>query len=128
MCVMGDNENGVVSCSPDGLEYSGGKLVAGAEMKSPCLFNYYNQVAEKALPDDYKIQVHAGMAICEVDTWHFGSYFAGKPLFHVKVKRSAFTDQLEKSLRAFEVQYRQRYEEVTGCMLELETLNGKVAA
>lgn len=109
MVVMGDNKNGVVSCSPDGFEWTGDVLEGGAEIKSPCLFNYYNQVAENELPEEYKIQVHAGMAICEVDVWHFGSYFPGKPLHYLKVQRSAFTDKLEKSLRAFEEMYRERY-------------------
>lgn len=81
------------------------------EIKSPCLFNYYNHVTEQELPDDYKLQVHSGMAICEVDLWHFGSYFKGKPLFHLPVKRDKFTDTLEKSLREFREIYAERYAE-----------------
>ena len=111
MCVMGDNPNGVVACSPDGLVWEGGKLVAGVEIKSPCLFNYYNHVTEQELPDDYKLQVHAGMAICEVDLWHFGSYFKGKPLFHIPVKRDKLTDALGESLREFRGIYADRYAE-----------------
>lgn len=111
MCIMGDNLNGVVACSPDGLVWEGGKLVACVEIKSPCLFNYYNHVTEQELPDDYKLQVHSGMAICEVDLWHFGSYFKGKPLFHLPVKRDKFTDTLEKSLREFREIYAERYAE-----------------
>jgi YqaJ-like viral recombinase domain len=113
MCVMGDDANGVVACSPDGLIYEGGRLVAGAEVKSPCLCNYYSQLAEGYLPDDYKLQIHAGMAICEVDKWHFGSYFGRKPLFYVEVRRSNFTDTLASSLVAFREIYRDRYDMIT---------------
>jgi len=125
MCVMGNDSNGVVACSPDGLVYDGGRLVAGAELKSPCLFNYYNHVAEGELPEDYKLQVHSGMAICEVDAWHFGSYFAGKPLFHLEVKRDRFTDTLARSLEAFRAVYRDRYDQLQSRM---EILKGRDAA
>jgi hypothetical protein len=119
MCIMGDDPNGVVACSPDGLIYQAGRIIAGVEVKSPCLFNYYHHVSEGALPDDYKLQVHAGMAICEVDLWHFGSFFAGKPLFHREVRRDAFTDTLAASLREFRGVYRDRFDELQG---KLETL------
>jgi hypothetical protein len=120
MCIMGDDKNGVVACSPDGLDFRGGKLHAGAELKSPCLFNYYNHVAEGELPEDYKLQVHAGMAICEVERWHFGSYFAGKPLFYLEVKRDRFTDMVEKSLQQFREIYRDRYDQLQEKMAKLQ--------
>lgn len=125
LCVMGGESNGVVACSPDGLVWEGGKLMAGVEIKSPCLFGYYNHVTERELPDDYKLQVHAGMAICEVDTWHFGSYFKGKPLFHIPVKRDKFTDTLEKSLIEFRTIYAERYAKLKE---EMAKLIGKEAA
>ena len=55
MCIMGDNPNGVVSCSPDGLIYQDGKLVAGAEVKCPTLATFYGYVADGRLPDEYKL-------------------------------------------------------------------------
>jgi hypothetical protein len=109
MCIMGENPNGVVACSPDGLVWEGGKLVAGVEAKAPCLSNYYHYVTEDELPEEYNLQVHAGMAICEVDLWHFCSYFRGKPLFHIPVKRDKLTDTLEKSLKEFRSIYAERY-------------------
>lgn len=119
MCIMGDNLNGVVACSPDGLIWESGRLIAGAEIKSPCLFGYYNHVTERELPDDYKLQVHAGMVICEVDLWHFGSHFKGKPLFHLPVKRDKFTDTLEKSLTEFRAIYADRYAKLQDQMAKL---------
>ena len=124
MCIMGDDPNGVISCSPDSLEYAGGKLVAGAEVKAPCLFKYFSHVAAGVLPDDYKLQVHASMVICEVDTWHFGSYFAGKPLFYVRATRDKFTDTLTESLNEFQGVYRERYDEV---MAKIENLKNDKA-
>jgi hypothetical protein len=113
LCIMGDKLNGVVSCSPDGLIYSGGKLTGGAETKAPTLATWYGYIAEGGLPDDYKLQVHASMAICEVDEWHFGAYFAGKPLHYVRVTRDKFTDTLAASLREFHGFYAERYHKVT---------------
>ncbi len=113
MCIMGNDINGVVSCSPDGHVYHGGRLVAGAEVKAPTLATYYGYVRHGGLPDDYKIQVHAGMAVCEVEKWHFGAYFAGKPLHYVCVQRDKFTDTLAKSLNEFSQLYADCYYKVT---------------
>ena len=109
MVVMGDDPNGVVACSPDGLVWDAGRIVAGAEVKAPSLAVYYGHVAAGVLPDAYRHQVHAGMAICEVDTWHFGSYFRGKPLFYLEVRRDSFTDALAESLKRFREQYAERF-------------------
>lgn len=111
MCVMGDRENGVVSGSPDGLIHEGGRLVAGAEVKSPSLAKYIGHVRRGGLPADYRLQVHANMAICEVEEWHFGSFFAGKPLFHVVVKRDRFTDTIAASLEKFRSNYEAQFHE-----------------
>lgn len=119
MCVMGDSKDGVVSCSPDGLIYQSRRLIAGAEVKSPCLAVFYGHVAKGTLPDDYKLQVHSSMAICEVDTWHFASYFSGKPIFHVEVKRDEFTDTVERSLIEFRQIYEARYGIVTDALAAL---------
>lgn len=115
MCVMGDNvKAGLVSCSPDGIAYTSDRRKAetGGELKCPTLAKYYGIVADNVLPDDYKIQVHSSMAICEVDTWHFGAYFPGKPIFHLCIRRDAFTDTIEKSLQEFITLYRERYRTV----------------
>jgi hypothetical protein len=119
MCIMGDDPNGVVSCSPDGLIYQDGRLVAGAEVKSPTLATFYGYLAEGTLPDEYKLQVHSAMAICEVDAWHFAAYFKGKPLFYVHVKQDEFTDILQKSLQDFRAMYEERFWKITSVMKEL---------
>ena len=119
MCIMGDDPNGVVSCSPDGLIYHDGILVAGAEVKCPTLATFYGYFADRGLPDEYKLQVHAGMAICEVDEWHFAAYFRGKSLFYVHVERDDFTDTLEHSLYQFREMYEERFWEITSAMEKL---------
>lgn len=116
MCIMGDDPNGVVSCSPDGLIYHKGKLNAVAEVKCPTLATYYGWVREKKLPDKHKLQVHAAMVICEVDQCHFAGYFKGKDLFYQHVKRDAFTDILEESLHQFRAQYEQQFWEISSAM------------
>lgn len=113
MCIMGDNPNGVVSCSPDGLVYNDeGKLISGVEVKSPSLCTFFGYVHAGLLPDEYKLQVHSSMAICEVDHWHFAAFFPGKPLFYVRVERDQFTEALHDSLVEFRGIYQNRYQEV----------------
>jgi len=119
MCIMGDDPNGVVSCSPDGLIYYQGLLNAVAEVKCPTLATYYGWVREKKLPDEHHLQVHAEMAICEVDQAHFGGHVKGKPLFYVHVKRNGFTDVLEDSLKQFRNQYEEQFWKITSAMEKL---------
>jgi len=113
MCIMGDDPNGVVSCSPDGLIYRDGQLLTGAEVKCPTLATFYGYLADGELPDEYRLQVHSAMAICEVDEWHFAAYFKGKPLHYVFVRRDKFTDTLEQSLKDFRAMYEERFMAVT---------------
>lgn len=120
MCVMGDSDNGVVSCSPDGLIYdSNGDLIAGVEVKCPCLCTFNGYAVNKVLPDSYKLQVHFSMVVCGLDTWHFGAYFPDRPLFYVEVKRDEYTESIKKSLEQFEEQYRSRYNAIETALEEL---------
>lgn len=116
MCVMGDNENNIISCSPDGYTQAGGKMKAGGEVKCPALATYNGYIVEKVLPPDYELQVNFSMAVCDVDVWHFGAKFVNKhiqkPLLHIPVRRSAYTDKVQDSLIRFKELYRERYEAV----------------
>ena len=60
------------------------------------------------------------MAVCNVDTWHFGAFFKGKPVFHLEVHREALTDRIEESLNQFRDLYRDRFADVTDAMSKLE--------
>ena len=120
ICIMGTDRNGVVSCSPDGLIISGGRVVAGAETKAPVLSTWYGYVAKGELPVEYKLQVHGSMAMCEVDVWHFGAYFPGKPLFYQCVRRDKFTDSLARALAKFRDQYAERLYTITEKLRTME--------
>jgi len=128
MCIMGDDPNGVVSCSPDGLIYHEGQLNAVVEVKCPTLSTFYGWVRENKLPDEHKLQCHAAMVICEVDQCHFGAYFRGKPIFYVHVKRDAFTDILEESLHNFTAQYEGQYLEIIGAMKKFTNATAMASA
>lgn len=121
MVVMGDDPRGFVSCSPDGLIWQGDQLIAGAEVKCPSLATYYGYVSDGVLPSEYALQVHSSMAICELDTWHFGAFFPNHPIFHVEVKREDFTDKIAKSLQEFAQLYADRLAEINEKIENLKT-------
>lgn len=112
MCLMGDDETSIVSCSPDSLIYKDGVCIAGAEVKCPSLAVWYRYAVDGALPIEYKLQVHASMAITGIETWHFGAFFPGMPILHIPVKWDDFTSQVERSLIEFRELYEVRWEEV----------------
>jgi hypothetical protein len=101
------------------LIYQDGNLVSGAEVKCPTLATFYGYLADGGLPDEYKLQVHSAMAICELNEWHFAAYFKCKPLFYVYVERDDFTDTLEHSLYQFREMYEERFWKITSVMKEL---------
>jgi hypothetical protein len=121
MCLMGDDPNSVVSCSPDGLVFdNSGEVIAGGEVKAPSLCNWITMMINKELPETYKLQVHTSMAICEVDEWHWGGYAQGKPIFPITVKRDHFTDLVGESLNEFKDVYRDRFEKYNEELYKLE--------
>ena len=101
MVVMGDCASGVVSCSPDGAIFEGGRMIAGGEVKNPCRKVYLQHVRSEVLPSDYELQVHGSMAVCDVDRWYFGSKFKNDPLFSQVVERSELTDTIQQGLLDF---------------------------
>jgi hypothetical protein len=120
MVIMGEDPRGFVACSPDGLIWQSDELIAGAEVKAPSLATFYGYVADGVLPSEYALQVHSSMAICEVDTWHFGAYFPNMPIFYVEVKRDDFTDKLHASLKEFSQIYADRLADITSKIKSLE--------
>jgi predicted phage-related endonuclease len=121
MAVMGDDPNGVVSCSPDGLIYdSSGNAIAGAEVKAPSLCNFKTMAINNVFPSEYKLQVHISMVVCNVRTWHFGAYFPGRKIFYKEVKWDNETDILQDSLLQFHDVYADRFAEDQAAMARLE--------
>jgi hypothetical protein len=95
-------------------------MIAGGEVKAPSLCNFYTMIENKELPDQYKLQVHFSMAVCEVDTWYWGGYTRQHGVFPLTIKRDSFTDQVSESLHAFKDVYGKRYMKVLNAIERLE--------
>jgi hypothetical protein len=110
MIVMGDMENGVVACSPDGqIQNDFGQMIEGTEVKCPCRCTYKVMIDKDILPTEYKLQVHASMAITGCKVWHFAAYSPSKPLFYKRVEWDDFTDTVKESLEGFSEQYAKQF-------------------
>lgn len=100
-------DDGICGCSPDGLIVdSSGQYIAGLELKCPTPKVHVGYVLDGVLPDEYKQQVHGGMAITGLNEWHFWSYFPGMRHFHLVINRDEYTEKLSAGLAAFGVQYK----------------------
>lgn len=110
---MVTTDDGLVSCSPDGVEYGHlGDFRCGAEVKCPTLATLYRYAVDGGLPDQYKIQVHASMVICEVQSWWFLAYFDGMTPCPVLVQADEFTKRVAESLAQFPSVYHERRDEI----------------
>jgi len=110
MCVIGDGSSpGYVSCSPDGIgRNSQNVIITGGELKNANLAKFNGMVADQEMHPDYKLQVHFSMAVCELESWHYGANFPGKEIFHKEVKRDSYTDNVAKSIQGFIRMYADR--------------------
>jgi len=98
-------DDGIVGCSPDGLVKADGKYVAGLEIKCPAPRNHVAAVYSGTLPDEYKAQVHGGMAVTGLDAWHFWSYYPGMKPLHLLIERDEYTAKVEAALDRFWEEY-----------------------
>lgn len=104
----------VVGCSPDSLiKGADGEYVAGLELKCPSPFTHAKYIEEGTLPDEYKAQVHGGMAVTGLNEYHFFSYFPGLAPLHVIVKRDEYTQRLTDALDRFVIEYGAYREKMT---------------
>jgi len=107
-----EHDSGGFGCSPDGLvyvnqvhEHSGNVHVVdmvlshGLELKCPIPQTHLRWLLAGTLPDEHKIQCHAGMAVTGLSRWDFLSYCPGDPPLLVTVERDDFTDRLEAGLK-----------------------------
>jgi predicted phage-related endonuclease len=96
----------VVGCSPDSLiRDAAGEYVAGLEIKCPSPFTHAEYIEAGTLPDEYKAQVHGGMAVTGLKRWHFFSHFPGLAPLHIIVERDDYTAKLTDALDRFIVEY-----------------------
>lgn len=98
--------DGLAGCSPDGLiRGPDGEYIAGLELKAPSPKVHAGYVWDGKLPDVYKAQVHGGMAVTGLSTWHFYSWYPGLKPLHVIVHRDEFTEKLAAALDEFVILY-----------------------
>jgi len=105
-------DDGIVGCSPDGFIVQDGQRVAGLEIKCPAAKTHVGYILDGVLPDDYKQQVHGGMAVTGLNAWHFWSYYPGLKPFHIIVERDDYTAKLEAALDQFILDYADMRREV----------------
>lgn len=92
-------------CSPDGLAYEGEVCDGGLEIKCPAPKTHVLYIEKGELPGSYKQQVHGSMAITGLNVWYFMSYCPGIQPLLLEVKRSAYTDAVERALNGFVADY-----------------------
>ena len=99
--VQNDELGSFIGYSPDGLIMIREKIAAILEIKCPLPQTHLGYLRNGALPSDYKLQVHSGMAICEADHAWFVSYCPPWPTFILLVERDEFTNGLTSTLQEF---------------------------
>lgn len=105
------NDEGTAGCSPDGMVYLvphdgntytvGPHNVIGYEGKAPAPHTHFGYLREGGLPDKYRPQVHASMAITGLDRWYFCSYVRGLDPVLVLVERDEFTEKVAAAYAQF---------------------------
>ncbi len=98
-------DDGIVGCSPDAMVVEDTRYIAGIELKCPAPKTHIGYILEGVLPNDYRQQVHGGMAVTGLSRWEFFSYFPGMKPFHVTVHRDDYTEKLSDSLDQFLIDY-----------------------
>lgn len=100
-------DDGIVGCSPDGLLVApNDDYVAGLEIKCPSPKTHVEYVLAGELPDEYKQQVHGGMAVTGLNQWHFFSYYPGLKPLHLVILADSYTAKLSAALDQFLLDYR----------------------
>lgn len=112
----------IVGCSPDGIIRMNGEMIAGIEIKCLLAKHHAAHLIAGVLPEDYKAQVHGGMAVTGLRFWYFMSYCPRMVPFILRVEWDAYTDKLADALDRFLMFYSERRRQV------LPLLIGKEAA
>ncbi len=90
--------DGLVGCSPDGLVGDSG----GIEIKCPAAVTQIGYLRKGTLPTDYKLQVMAGLWLCERQWWDFLSYHPSLPCLLIRVERdNEFIRIMERAIGQF---------------------------
>lgn len=99
-------DDGRFGCSPDGLIVSdSGTWEGGLELKCPSPGVHLEYLLDGELPNDYRQQVHGGLAITGLNFWDFMSYCPGNPPFVIRVYPDEYTQKLKNALEIFWAEY-----------------------
>lgn len=98
MCIA---DNGLYSCSPDGLVDPDG----GFECKCPMQKTHAEYLMKGEVPLDYLAQVHGSLLVTGRKWWDFFSYAPGLPNLLIRVVPDDYTDALRVELEKFCVKY-----------------------
>lgn len=101
-------ENELVGCSPDGLiRGADGRWSAGLEIKCPGPAQHVETWHKNPeLLSRYKNQVHGGMVVTGLKTWHFFSYHPNMNPVWITVYWDEYTDLLSQTIDEFVQEYR----------------------
>ncbi|HEY1122247.1 MAG TPA: YqaJ viral recombinase family protein [Haloferula sp.] len=117
----GEEVDGIAGCSPDGLIYRGGELVAGLEIKCPKSdFIHGGYLIDEELPAQYRPQVHGSMAVTGLSYWYFMSYCPGLAPFITRVEWDDYTDKVVDALDRFVAYYAERRKQLLPRLLGKE--------
>lgn len=108
---------GVVGCSPDGLIYRDGEIVAGLELKCPMAKNHASYLIEGGLPKTYIPQVHFSMAVLGIP-WYFMSFCPGMAPHIVLCEVDNYTAKMADAVERFVIYYGSRRAEIMPMLLE----------
>lgn len=110
---------GVVGCSPDGLIYRDGKIVAGLELKCPLAKNHASYIVDGGVPKTYLPQVHFSMAVLGMP-WYFMSYCRGMAPHIALCEPDAYTEKMADAVERFVIFYGERRKQLMPLLLGKE--------
>ena len=110
---------GVVGCSPDGLIYRDGVLVAGLELKCPMAKHHAAYLIEGGVHKSYVPQVHFSMAALGIP-WYFMSYCQGMAPHIALCESDAYTTKMQDALDRFVIYYGTRRNQIMPMLLGKE--------
>lgn len=115
-----EKDNLIAGGSPDFLIYRNesdpiDKPVAGGEIKCLKLEKHLAIIDKKAMPLDYKTQVHGSMWYSDTNVWVFISYCpeaVGMEFYMMEILRDNYTERLGEELELFCKEYTERWQEL----------------
>ena len=112
--VTNDRWGNVAGASPDGLirPIDRKPYLGGMEIKCLMAQNHVAIWDEEKMPDEYKPQVHGGMAVTGLPYWWFVAYHPAMRPFYQKIEWDSYTDKVVASLDLFIEEYAEKRKEL----------------